>query len=391
MGTAKVSSSASRGGRPPTFIPVVVGSLAILVLSPIFAGPLSGFVESRGPQATGSVRSIGVPLGPGVTDAPVAAAVGSLSWTLPPARASGISWTQLHSKSAPSPRFGAAMAYDGRDGYVVLFGGALNLAGSRGVNDTWKFANGSWTNLSLTHAPGPRTDASITYDPVDRSLVLFGGYDPLTFAALRDTWEFSAGKWTLVGTSGPSTRSNAMMAYDAKDHYVLMFGGVNPNLFVVLNDTWKFVHGSWSKVNTSVAPPGRMGGVMAYDAAIGHVLLFGGDSSVKFLDDTWRYLNGTWARLHPAVHPSARALGSGAYLPPGRCFIVFGGTNSGANIANFVDTWKYSNATWTNLTAGGSPPARSDASASYDPVTGSMLLVGGENRTQTFNDTWSLA
>src|SRR5213080_2723791 len=53
------------------------------------------------------------------------------------------SWTNITSSSGPSPRFGASMAYDPADGYVVLFGGLnSSAAGLTFLGDTWKFSGG---------------------------------------------------------------------------------------------------------------------------------------------------------------------------------------------------------------------------------------------------------
>jgi hypothetical protein len=49
----------------------------------------------------------------------------------------GSAWQQLHPATSPPARFSAQMAYDGEDGQVVLFGGAVNDTAD--IADTWVY------------------------------------------------------------------------------------------------------------------------------------------------------------------------------------------------------------------------------------------------------------
>jgi len=68
----------------------------------------------------------------------------------------------------------------------------------------------------------------MAYDAADGYVLLFGGTESFnSTTSLGDTWEFHAGQWTqLFPSSSPSPRIFASMAYDAADGYVLLFGGV---------------------------------------------------------------------------------------------------------------------------------------------------------------------
>jgi hypothetical protein len=54
---------------------------------------------------------------------------------------SGSAWRQLHPAMSPPARFYAQMAYDGGDGQVVLFGGAVNDTAD--IADTWVYGPAS--------------------------------------------------------------------------------------------------------------------------------------------------------------------------------------------------------------------------------------------------------
>src|SRR2546428_13596664 len=91
------------------------------------------------------------------------------------------------------------------------------------------------------------------------------------------------------------------MAYDAADGYVLLFGGVHSS---VLGDTWEFHSGAWTQLSTSSSPPARWLASMVYDAADGYVLLFGGYDGTSRLADTSEVIGGDWTQLSKFSTPS---------------------------------------------------------------------------------------
>jgi Galactose oxidase, central domain len=54
---------------------------------------------------------------------------------------------------------------------------------------------------------------------------------------------------------------------------------------------------------SSGQPSARNGAAMAYDAADGSVILFGGQNRSRSLDDTWRWDGSAWTHAHPAASP----------------------------------------------------------------------------------------
>lgn len=98
------------------------------------------------------------------------------------------SWTPLAANaSAPPPRFDPGLAYDARDGYVLLYGGwnhtclAWGNGTCRGyaidpLNDSWAFHNDTWSQLPVGGAPSPLGDPRLVDDPGDRTLLQVGGW-----------------------------------------------------------------------------------------------------------------------------------------------------------------------------------------------------------------------
>ena len=65
---------------------------------------------------------------------------------------------------------------------------------------------------------------------------------------------------------------------------------------------------------------------MAYDPAIGQLVLFGGvGANGNALGDTWTYNGTTWTLQSPPTSPGARALASMDYDPALGQLVLFGG------------------------------------------------------------------
>jgi PKD repeat protein len=167
-------------------------------------------------------------------------------------------WTNRTTGVAPSPRYAGVFVYDPGRGADILFGGvnATNVT----LNDTWSFLAGRWSPLSPASAPPARVFASATYDPVLGGIVVFGGStNPASLGTgLRnDSWLFANGTWTLLPTSSaPPPRYGAALSFDARLGSVVAFGGwVVPNSPYQLNDTWVYAPGGWHRLTVHASPP----------------------------------------------------------------------------------------------------------------------------------------
>ncbi|HZY69785.1 MAG TPA: kelch repeat-containing protein [Thermoplasmata archaeon] len=228
-------------------------------------------------------------------------------------------WISLTSKlgasHTPPPTAFAAIADDPRDGYVVMLGGTT---ASEISNSMWAFSGGVWTDLdgTITVRPPARTNASMTFDSNQSELVLFGGAN--STRSLRDTWTYRSSTWlsltpaNLTGTNSPSRRTWASMAFDVTSGLVVLFGGLGngASLTGVAGDTWWFNGTAWKLDNaTASAPAKRLGAAFAFDNVSGRLILFGGQGSGGApLSDTWSFSGGLWTDLTPLVGlpPAAR-------------------------------------------------------------------------------------
>ena len=278
-----------------------------------------------------------------------------------------------------------SMAYDAATGNTVLFGGktAKNLGPSP---DTFTWDGTSWTQQHPATSPHGRFGAAMAYDAATGTVVLFGGdrgdrHHPLL---INNTWTWDGTTWTRQApATSPGARDFAAMAYDAATGTAVLFGGQN-STGRVLGDTWTWDGTTWTKQHPAASPRPRFGAVMAYDAATGNVVLFGGDSGSKsgngVLGSTWIWDGTTWTEQHPAASPPARVNAAMAYDAATSTAVLFGGDIYDSTISTtglLADTWTWDGTTWTQHTPKFHPPALEEAGMAYDAATGSAVLAGG--------------
>jgi outer membrane protein assembly factor BamB len=358
-----------------------------------------------GANATFEVRSAtnGTVLYRFVTNAPIATAislaeghifVGSEDHSL---YAFGFGAPRWAEQFNPPPMTGAAGVMDGKDGYIVTMGGCSKDGCPNA--DTWRYANGAWTNLtpdSLTEvdSPSARTNASMSYDAGAGDVLLFGGMGPAG-VALNDTWTFSAGKWTQVSTSqAPSPRAGATLTY-LGNGASLLFGGyrIGPHGTVELGDTWLYEGGAWTNLSPSLSlsPGPRDSARSAGGGVAGTALLFGGRFGPAVLGDTWMFAAGAWTAV-TTPGPEPRYAGGLVYNPTSGAWLLTGGI--GASGHALGSTWLFSSGNWTNVsaTAGTGPGARSNfVAAFYGPGAYSLVFGGSKANGQLANDSWKFA
>ncbi|HXQ93864.1 MAG TPA: PKD domain-containing protein, partial [Thermoplasmata archaeon] len=158
---------------------------------------------------------------------------------------SGGNWTELTNTGPGSPGVTEAggMDYDATVGAVVYYDDFPNTMNQDG---TWEFSGGTWTDEGLVSTP-VRAWPGMAYDGIDGYSLLFGGSRFVLPAPyqLNDTWAFEGTSWTnLTASSGaaPSARYGPGMAFDATDGYILLFGGeaYNGAYDTFPDDTWTF-------------------------------------------------------------------------------------------------------------------------------------------------------
>lgn len=290
-------------------------------------------------------------------------------------------WGILGPASNISPRTDAAAAYYPPLDGMVLFGGTLDGVAQGGTwvfnywgdsltppccgYETWYYANVS--------GPSPRWGAAFAYDPSMGALILFGGRNGS--ADLGDTWIFRGTSWAeLHPALSPSPRDHAAMAWDSALGGLILFGGYELASGTTLNDTWEFSNGNWSQLQPTAVPPGRYSAGATPDQQ--NLVLTGGRNSTGWVfGDTWRFANDSWVNL-PAANGQSDCDFSIVTEPNGRPLVYGGeGNVNGSIIA--LDELSVAVQPLVLTEAGAPAHLEADAAAGLPPYNYTWLLPNG--------------
>ncbi len=289
------------------------------------------------------------------------------------------SWSQLGESTHPPAQSGGAIANDPLDDYLVYFG----TDGS-----TWTFSGafgrGSWTELTPTPSPPATTFAAMTWDARDGYVLLLDG---------DQTWTFLGGAWTeLYPSAAPSSRSQASMVFDYADDVVLLYGGWGGGSYGTspLQDTWEYAAGVWTEVSSTSPPGPRDSYGLAFDPALGQVVLWGGNN-VGTVTTTWAFAGGTWSEIDTPSSPPGRSGLTLTWDASTQSLIMFGGcsTSPGNCGTYYNDTWSFSGTAWTEFSTTQAPPPELGMAAANesDSAGGGIVLLATDGTTWTSEPT----
>jgi hypothetical protein len=184
------------------------------------------------------------------------------------------------------------------------------------------------------------------------------------------------------------------MAYDAARGRVVLFGGLVGATRVA--DTWEYDGTTWTKVEAG--GPARSEHAMAYDASLGHVVMYGGFDDDGLRSDVWELSEGTWSlRTTTGGPPGARVGATLVYDAKRERLVMFGGADGiddGADDGYLNDTWALADGVWTPLSTSSNPAVRVGHAATYDLARDRVVVFGGAKSdpdtfvTQYYDDSW---
>ncbi|MBL8232199.1 MAG: hypothetical protein JNL98_27130 [Bryobacterales bacterium] len=142
-------------------------------------------------------------------------------------------------------------------------------------------------------------------------------------------------------------------------------------------ETWTWNGTNWTKKTVSIAIPEYVR--MAWDPIRGEIVAFGGSAGGAETDKTWTWNGSDWTEKTPATKPPARLGTAMAFDAASGKVVMFGGQGLGGVPLN--DTWTWNGTNWTLETPATSPPASSPVPcATHDAVANEVILscgVGG--------------
>lgn len=294
----------------------------------------------------------------------------------------GLNWAQI----APItiPRHGSAIAHDPVRARTLLHGGASNVTDYH--SDVTEWDGSIWQGPQST--PIARTWASAAFDSVRNVAVFFGGYGPGT-APTNDTWEYDGVTWVQrFPPTSPPARGFAAMSFDSSSGTTLLFGGGTG--FVDFGDTWAWNGTTWTQLFPGTSPVSRRFSVLVDTGS--RPLLFGGHTAFGATgthNDLWQWTGSTWVNLGPFI-PTARTNYGAAYDARRDRVVVFGGmTSNDRTTATYnSETWEWDGTAWLRRLPVSTPPARGWCKLTYDEHRSRVVLYGGADASNVFQDTW---
>ncbi len=236
----------------------------------------------------------------------------------------GARWTQLHPSALPPGRSGGAMAYDeARKTTILVGGGDPNSDPMR--FDTWTWRGGSWTDVTVAENP---TAAPMVYDPALGSLVLYN-------AGIL-TWDGST--WVDQHAARQPDGSVAVVAYDTANKKLLVYLTGCPGV----TGTWTWDGNNFREEHPAHHPPIGCPNVV-FDPARGVVVAF-------VAGETWTWNGSDWTQQHPPTAPMPRYFAPMAYDPALGQVLLFGGkVDARPNTRLNNELWGWDGTTWTRL------------------------------------------
>ena len=192
------------------------------------------------------------------------------------------------------------------------------------------------------------------------------------------------------GVKSPPPRSGEGMAYDAARGQVVLFGGgVSCCSGDFFNDTWTWDGHAWTLQHPATSPSARYLMGMAYDELRQEVVMFGGRDANGRPTDTWIWDGTNWIQQHPATSPPGRDSMGMVYDAARGNVVMFGGYE-GCYHCDYNDTWIWDGGNWAQLSPPTSPSARDGMGMAYDAARSEVVMFGGTVYfPKTTKQTWT--
>lgn len=303
----------------------------------------------------------------GLSDDPSMAAAGfTLVTSIAPP-----SWSPVSLTGAPSPRSAAASVWTGQE--WIVWGG--RIAGQLVVASGARLRPDldGWTEVTAFEAPAPRGGHTAVW--TGTQMIVWGGSGESGPINTGGRYTPQPQGWSSVATVGaPAARSGHGAAWTGRS--MVVFGGRNSSGLLGDGALYDPVADRWSTLPTTGAPSPRFGATVLWtgtallvwggegdsaDLATGAVLSFGADGAP-----------GVWSPVSTDSAPSARSGHSTAW--DGRRLYVWGGRSRSGQILSDGAVWDSQGNAWTALGTFGAPTPRYEAASVW---TGTEFAIFG--------------
>lgn len=268
----------------------------------------------------------------------------------------GTAWTAA--APLPAPRVSHDLVFDPQSGRLLCLGGQPDHE----VTDGFAFDGLSWS-LAVPQPNRPFAGgAALAAEAGGTAVLLVGGQ---AGSGPGGTWRWDGATWTDLQVPSPVVPPGGMGVRDALAWQQLgqvhLFGGYETRRSGSgVPTTWYAnVHARWNGASWSyhvgVTPPAVVGGALAFDAARGEAVLFGGGPMLRAVTaETWVFDGLVWQQRTPATSPAARRDARATYDPVRQRLVLFGGLDGQEQ--DLADTHEWDGSNWTSIPTAVQPP-----------------------------------
>jgi hypothetical protein len=330
------------------------------------------------------------------------------TWELSLEQDGGPAWKEIQtSPTRPGGRYFHVAAFDSDNERLIVHGGGNGTNMGSGNNtpliDAWALSLGGPAPHLWTELPDSRFDSPVAaaYDNIQQRMIVARA------RTVSSLWVPAATPmWSQLSVAGgaPDPRAGHTTIYDSVHQEMILFGGTNQT--GRFNDLWSIpletgdTRGWMSLSPTGAPPPKRESHTAIYDAANERLVVFGGRDWNTYYNDVWTFSLAAgsppaWQLLSPGNAPGKRAEHTAVYDSANQRMIVFGGYDG---TQYFNDVWSLSLAPgaegWAPLAPTGMAPAkRKGHGAIYDDTDSRMIVISGtgEQAPPLLTDVWALS
>lgn len=295
-------------------------------------------------------------------------------------------WATLPSSFPARERH--SMGWDPNADRTAIVGGINGLS----VFDTISFVEGTTAGITPTlpaTRPSARGDASLVWVPSLNKFIYYGGRTSV-FANnhVGDMWMLDIAdggvKWDVVsqGLSVPSARGATCLTWNPLDDTLLLFGGEAMNN---TNDTWSFAldGGGWTNLTVSgTVPSARSFSACAWEPNIKEYVLYGGQTTNPINGlFSFNPATKTWTQHTPVVDIGNLSDATALYSPTLGGIVIFGGRTAGTTYTNAMWLVKFGAMTLNQPPVADAGPNFSIAENALATLSGSATDLEGDPLT----------
>jgi hypothetical protein len=296
----------------------------------------------------------------------------------------------IHCTSAqPQPRHLEQITYDPVRKNLIVFGG-VEKDGEKWIEPSQLFEwnENHWKEFRMD-GPIGRRGHSIVYDPSQKVTWLLGGIAAAKKddSVLFDIWSWNGKRWQLKDSMCPLktpeacydlTKKRILVYGDAYEKTVAWRGGMNMRF-----ELWQWKNDVWEKLSADGPVQDGPSAVVFHEARKSLITLNWEAEQVV----TWEWVGEQWKKSAcPGACPQKRSRYSLAYNPLDRNIYFFGGRDDSKNFLN--DFWQWDGVQWTKIEYANGPPNSASHNMVFTKEFGLLLYGGVTDKGQLTNTLW---